>query len=165
LRKFILSILFLSVSACGYHLREPIKLPDELKNLYVQGASGPLRSEIKKAVKIASAKLVSDPEEAGMVLNILEDNLRQNVLSLSSTGRATEYELYYILSFELLDAEGQTLMPKENIEFSRDFFNDQSGDTILGKEAEATTIRQEMYKQAVRNIFDRARGRLRQLEK
>jgi outer membrane lipopolysaccharide assembly protein LptE/RlpB len=56
-------------------------------------------------------------------------------------------------------------MPRETIELSRDYFDDQSGDTVLGKAAEANTIREEMYKQAVRNLFDRARGSLRKLGK
>jgi len=165
LRNFILSLLILITASCGYHLRRPIELPEQYKTLYVQGASVALRKEIKKAVKTSSVKLVSTPEEAGMVLNIVEDNLTQNVLSLSSTGKATEYELYYLLTFDLLTVEGDILMPRETIELSRDYFDDQSGDTVLGKAAEANTIREEMYKQAVRNLFDRARGSLRRLGK
>lgn len=165
LRNFIFLLLIMITTSCGYHLRRPIELPEQFKTLYVQGASGSLRAEIKKAVRTSSAELVSTPEEAGMVLNIIEENLRQNVLSLGSTGKATEYELYYLLTFEFLDAEGGTLIPRETIEFSRDYFDDQSGDTVLGKAAEANTIREEMYKQAVRNLFDRARVSFRKLGK
>ncbi len=162
-RNFVLLTLIMITASCGYHLRRPIELPEQFRTLYVQGASGALRREIKKAVRTSSAELVSTPEEAGMVLNIIEDNLRQNVLSLGSTGKATEYELYYLLTFEMLDSEGGIVMPRETIELSRDYFDDQSGDTVLGKAAEANTIRQEMYKQAVRNLFDRARISFRKL--
>ncbi len=165
LRNFVLLLLVGVITSCGYHLRKPIDLPEQYKTLYVQGASFALRKEIKKAIKTSSAKLVSTPEEAGLVLNIIEDNLRQNVLSLSSTGKATEYELYYLLTFELLDAEGEAIMSRETLELTRDYFDDQSGDTVLGKAAEANTIRQEMYKQAVRNLFDRARVSFRKLGK
>jgi LPS-assembly lipoprotein len=165
LRNFILLLMIVIITSCGYHLRRPIDLPEQYKNLYVQGASYALKTEIKKVVKTSSAKMVSTPEEAGLVLNIIEDDLTQNVLSLGSTGKATEYELYYLLTFELIDAEGKIVMSRETLELNRDYFDDQSGDTVLGKAAEANTIRQEMYKQAVRNIFDRARVSFRKLGK
>ncbi len=162
-KKIIISILVLLTFSCGYHLRRAIDLPEQYRNLYVDGASAALKKQLKKLIKTSSAKLVSDPEKAGLVLHVIEDNMRQNVLSLSTTGKATEYEIYYILTFELLDAEGNSLMPRDTIELSRDFFDDQSGDTVLGKAAEADTIRQEIYKQAVRRLFDQARGYLRKL--
>ena len=165
LRNIILLTLVIMTVSCGYHLRQPIELPQQFKTLYVQGASGALQKEIKKAIRTSSAELVYTPEEAGMVLNIIEENLRQNVLSLGSTGKATEYELYYLLTYEFLDAEGGTVMSQETIEFSRDYFDDQSGDTVLGKAAEADAIREEMYKQAVRNLFDRTRVSFRKLGK
>lgn len=164
-KKLILVILICLTVSCGYHLRRAIDLPEQYRNLYVQGASSALKKQLKKVVKTSSAKLVSVPEEAALILHITEDNMQQNVLSLSSTGKATEYELYYVLTFELLDVEGNSLMPRDTIELSRDFFDDQSGDTVLGKAAEANTIRQEMYKQAVRRLFDQARGYLRELPK
>ncbi len=163
LKSIIISILLLVSTSCGYHLRRAIDLPEQYQNLYVDGASPALKKQLRKLLKTSSAKLVSDPEQAGLVLHVIEDNMRQNVLSLSTTGKATEYEIYYVLTFELLDAEGNSLMPRDTIELSRDFFDDQSGDTVLGKAAEANTIRQEMYKQAVRRLFDQARGYLRKL--
>ncbi len=163
LKNIIITILLMLTVSCGYHLRRAIDLPEQYRNLYVEGASPALKKQLKKLIKTSSAKLVSEPESAGLVLHVIEDNMRQNVLSLSTTGKATEYELYYVLTFELLDADGNSLMPRDSIELSRDFFDDQSGDTVLGKAAEANTIRQEIYKQAVRRLFDQARGYLRKL--
>ncbi len=162
-KNFIFVIIVLLTTSCGYHLRRAIDLPEQYQSLYVEGASAAFKKQLRKLIKTSSAKLVSDPEKAGLVLHVIEDNMRQNVLSLSTTGKATEYEIYYVLTFELLDAEGNSLMSRETIELSRDFFDDQSGDTVLGKAAEADTIRQEMYKQAVRRLFDQARGVLRKL--
>ena len=156
-RVFLVLLLLLN-SACGYHMRKAIVLPEEMQSMYVQGASGPLRSEIKRVVKSSSGKLTTSAEDAGMIINILEEDMRRNVLSLSSTGKATEFELYYSLAFELVDADGKIVLPRQVIEISRDYFDDQSGDTILGKANEEVVIRKEIYKSAVRLVVDRSRS-------
>ena len=160
-RLFLLGTTLLFINACGYHFRKAIVLPPELQQMYVQGASTPLRKEIKKVVKSSSGRLTKTPDEAGMIINVLEEDMRRNVLSLSSTGKATEYELYYTLAFELVSAEGKVVLPRQRIEISRDYFNDQSGETVLGKASEETVIREEIYKQVVRSVVDRSRSALR----
>jgi len=154
----ILCCAVLFLSACGYQLRQSVELPDEMKKMYVQNGSAPLRKRIRKVVKSSSANLAKTPEDAGMIVNILEEDMRRNVLSLSSTGKAIEYELYYTLAFELIDEQGKIVLPRQTIEVSRDYFNDQSGETVLGKASEEGVIREEMYKYAVRSIVDRARS-------
>ena len=160
-RRLITVLLSISVMACGYQLRKPIELPEELKAMYVQGASGALRKELKRVVKSSDGKLVKSADEAGMIINVLEEDLRRNVLSLSNIGKATEYELYYTLIFELLNTEGKVVLPRQTIEISRDYFDDQSGDTVLGKASEENVIRLEMYKKAVRSVVDRSRSALK----
>jgi LPS-assembly lipoprotein len=160
-KNLIIALLSFSMLACGYKMRKAIELPEELKSMYVQGASGALRKEIKRVLKSSDGKLVKSADEAGMIINILEEDLRRNVLSLSNTGKATEYELYYTLVFELLDAEGKVVLRRQTIEISRDYFNDQSGETVLGKASEEAVIREEMYKKVVRSVVDRARSALK----
>lgn len=154
-------LLVVLLSGCGYQLRQAVQLPEELKAMYVQGASGALYREIKRVVKSSDGKLVPNSEEAGMVINVLKEDMRRNVLSLSTTGKATEYELYYTLQFELRRPNGNVVVPLQTVEFSRDYFNDQSGDTVLGKASEEKIIREELYRNAVRSVVDRARSALR----
>jgi len=79
----------------------------------------------------------------------------RRVLSLSSSGRANEYEIIYTLNFNFLDAEGMMLSEKQKIEISKDYFNDQ--EEVLGKNNEEQVIREEMYRTAVQSIVNRAR--------
>ena len=87
--------------------------------------------------------------------------MRRRVISLSNTGRANEYELYYELDFILLDVEGNKLSEIQPVEITRDYFNDQ--EDILGKNNEEQIIRDEMYRQAVQTIIDRSRVALEKL--
>lgn len=154
-QKILLLLFVLVVSACGYHLRGSIDLPEELKSIYLQGASGQLTKQFKRTLRSSGGELVENIEQAGMVVDVVKERMDRRVLSLSTSGRANEYELNYLLDFIFLDAQGQALSELQKIELSRDYFNEQ--EEVLGKNNEEDLIRDEMYRQAVQSIFNRGR--------
>jgi LPS-assembly lipoprotein len=147
-------ITFLFISACGYHLRSQADLPKGLDKVYLQGASSEFRKIMKTRLKSSGVKLVDKLEQAGLIVQVEKEKMDRRVLSLSSTGRANEYELYFLLDFILLDAKGNVLAKKQNIEITRDYFNDQ--EAVLGKNNEELVIREEIYNRAVETIITRA---------
>lgn len=151
----------LMFSACGYHLRSSLDLPKELKTVYIEGASGQLRNILKKSLRSSVAKLVNHASEAGIVIKVVKEKMRNHVLSLNASGRANEYELYYVLDFLLLDAKGNVLTETQSIEITRDYFNNQ--EELLGKYNEEQVIRDEMYYQAVSIMLNRSRIVLKQM--
>ena len=163
IKKNLILITLLFISACGYHLRGSIDLPESLKNVYLQGASGQLGKEFKKTLRSSDGKLVDKVDEAGIVVKVTKETMRRRVLSISSTGRANEYELYYLLNFILLDAKGNELSETQVIEIHKDYFDNQ--EQVLGKNIEEQVIRTEMYSQAVNAIFNRSRVALEKVKK
>lgn len=151
--------LLLSLTACGYHLRGAIDIPEQMKSVYLEGASSMLIKEFKSSLKSSGGELVASPPEASLVIRILKDDLRRRVLSLDNIGKANEFELNYLVRFMLLDGEGNILMEEQEMEINRDFFNDQVD--ILAKNNEETVIREEIYRQAVRTIVRRAQAVLK----
>lgn len=148
-------ITFLLIQACGYHLRSSgIDLPESLKSIYVQGASGQLKNNIKKVLRYSDAKLVKS-KEAGMIIKIVKEKMHKNVISLSPTGRANEFELNYVLDFILLDSKGKELYKVQSVEINRDYFNDQ--EDVLAKNIEENVIRNEVYRQAAQSLINQSR--------
>lgn len=147
-------ITFLFISACGYHLRTQADLPKGLDKVYLQGASNELNKAMKTRLKSSGVKLVDKVEKAGLIVQIDKEKMDRRVVSLSSTGRANEYELYFLLDFLLFDANGNQRGEKQNVEISRDYFNDQ--EAVLGKNNEELVIRDEIYNRAVETIITRA---------
>ncbi len=162
-KNIVLLTVLLFISACGYQLRGSIELPEGLKSIYMQGGSRALKKTMQKTLKSSGGQLVDHIDQAGIVVKIDTENMDRRVLSLSSTGRVSEFELIYILEFTLLDKAGEVLSKQQRIEINRDYFNDQ-GD-ILGQNNEELVIRDEMYRSAVRSIFNRSRVALEKLEK
>ncbi len=140
---------------CGYHLRGSIELPPDLKNMYVFGASTPLQTELRALMKASKGYIVSSPNDAGIVVKVLKEDMRNRVLTIGSTGKSSETELEYFMRFQFYDSKENALMDEQVIEMSREFFNDQTA--VLAKGNEEQLIRNEMYKQVARMILARAR--------
>lgn len=158
LKPLFIVLSTLVSSACGYHLKGTVDLPDNMNKIYLQGASGALRGYFTKTLRATPARLVESPGQAGLVINLLTERLDRRVLSLSSIGKANEFELNYKLEYELLDSQGSVLARNQTIEIVREYYNDQ--EAIIAQANEEQIIVAEMYKQAVRSIFDRARAQL-----
>jgi LPS-assembly lipoprotein len=161
--KSVILIMALFLSACGYHLRGALELPKGMKNVYLDGGSAQLRDHFKRAMDISSVPLAESPESAGMIVKIFDEDSQRRVLSLNSGGIANDFELVYRFEYELVDANDKVLMPRQPIEIKREYFNDQVA--IIAKGNEESTIRDEMYQQAVRSIMNRARVALEEKPK
>jgi len=155
IKKSVILIMVLLSSACGYHLRGALELPSGLKNVYLDGGSAQLREQFNRVMEESSVQLASSPESAGLIVKIYDEDSRRRVLSLSSGGIANDFELSYRFDYELLDSNNKVLMTRQPIEIKREYFNDQVA--IIAKGNEESTIRNEMYQQAVRSIVNRAR--------
>lgn len=143
------------VSGCGYHLRGAQDFPQALQHTYVMGASLTLQEQFRKALRNADGQLTAAPEEARVIINILDEQVSQQVLSLSARGRSNELELFYRVEYEVLAADKQVLMPRQRLEVKREYYNNQQD--IIAKANEEAVIREEMRHSAVRLIIDRAR--------
>lgn len=156
-----LSLLWLSalLTACGsYHLRGEADMPELMRHIYLQAASPQLHASFKDSMRAAGAKLSEKPDPKGVIINIVNERFDRRTLSLSSTGKTNEFQLFYVLDYEVLTHDGKAVMPRQSVQVNRDYFNDQQA--IIGKGNEEALIRTEMYTQAVRSILDRGRALL-----
>lgn len=149
------------LTACGYHLRGGVDLPESLKTMYVRGASPELSAAIERTFRMTSGKLVKRSSEAGMILQVLDEYYQRRTVSLSSTGFSNEYELIYRLTFDLLDNKGNKLITKQTIEVTESYYNAQRSSTLLSKDNEEIILRQGLYEEAVRSVIQRARAKLK----
>src|SRR5437899_745904 len=91
-RVFLASSLVLA--GCGFELRQPPSFA--FKTIYIGSApSSTLGNELKRsiasdAVKVASAPT---PEQAQVILDILQDQREKVVVGLNATGQVREFQL------------------------------------------------------------------------
>jgi LPS-assembly lipoprotein len=162
-RCLLLLLIGLLMSGCGYQLRGSLAMPESLKNVYVFNASSPLQTELQAILKSSRATMANSPNEAGIVVKVLKEDIRSRVLSIGSAGKTSESELNYYLQFQFYDSQEHELMEEQTIEIAREYFNDQSA--VLARSNEDLIIRKEIYKQASRMLLARARVAAEKLKK
>lgn len=160
-KGIVLALMLAVLSACGFHMRRAVDLPEGLKTVYVNGFApgSPFPSYLGQNMKLSDGQVTSDRETAGFVLNAVNEQFNRREVSLSDTGKANVYELTYILTFDIQTPTGQVILSPQTIQVVRDYFNPQI--EVIGKSEEESVIRNEMYKEAVRTLLRRAEIALR----
>ncbi|MCX7171123.1 MAG: LPS assembly lipoprotein LptE [Proteobacteria bacterium] len=145
--------LILLVSACGFQLRGAYPLPFD--KLYIAlPETTELHAQLKRSVAASSnARIVDSQKDAQATLLIPSDSSTKNILSLSATGRAREFQLVRIFSFRLVDGKGRDWLPPSQIVVRRDItFTD---DLVLSKEAEEALLWRDIQNDLVQQILRR----------
>jgi LPS-assembly lipoprotein len=150
---FILFAASLSLTACGFQLRGSAPLP--FQSMYVQAAqTSQFATLLKRAVRAGSAtRIVEQPGEAEVVLQVLNELQEKQILSLGGGGRVSEYQLRYRVSYRLTDSKNREHIPATEILLKRDYsFTDEQA---LSKESEETLLYRDMRNDAVQQMVRR----------
>ncbi len=105
-------------------------------------------------MSLTGGRLVPEPSQAGGVIHIYRANHLRRYLALSRAGRSVEYDLSYRVLYDVRTPQGEVLLPRQEIETKRDYFNDQT--LPLGQAEEEGLIRQELEKEAAQAVLRRA---------
>jgi len=149
------------LSACGFRLRGPVELPDALQDTYIQsqnpftGMARALRTQIERA----GAHVVEDKSQASAVLTVMRERSENRVLSVGTSGKATEYELFDEVVFSLSDVKGKSLVRPQTLRTTRDLVFDEN--ELLGKLSEADSIHRQMRENLARQVLMRIRAAMR----
>jgi LPS-assembly lipoprotein len=155
LAQLLLVPLLVVLSACGFHLRGDVELPPVLQDTFIDskdpytGIARPLRNQLERS----DVTVLETREQASAVLKIVAERSENRVLSVGSSGKATEYELFNEVIFSLSDAAGKVLIKPQTVRMTRDLVFDET--ELLGKVSEADSIHREMLDSLARQILMR----------
>jgi len=161
-------LLILSIGAlggCGYHLRGKVDLPERAKVVKLTGiAPGqPFSQEFIEILSFAGGRLAVNQAEAGSVFHVISGIHQRRQISLSKAGKANGYNLSYRLLFEVTTPKGEVLLPREELEISRQYFVDIR--FPLGQGEQETLMRSEMEREAAQIVMRRLRSAVRSPDK
>jgi len=133
----------LLLSACGFHPRAQMQLPDSLGPIAVHTADpySPLGLEIAATLDRAGMA----PAEEGKpstALKITSETWNTKPLSVDQFARVREYITRYRVEFALVDASGKLLIDPQSIELTREYTYDITASA--GSPAEQELIQREL---------------------
>lgn len=145
------SVIAMTLAGCGFHLRGQANLPFE--TMYINGPAS-FTTPLSRSVRAGSTtRLVTNPKEAEVTLQITGESRERSILSLSSAGRVQELQLRYRVSFKLADKTGKEIIPTNEILLKRDLLYNDSD--VLGKEQEEALLYRDMQTDAVQQVVRR----------
>lgn len=153
------------LAGCGFHLRGEIAGTRAEKTLFVSGIAknNPFFVDFSRVLDYSGGHLASKPADAGAVVNISMARHERRPLTLSSQGRANMFELVFRVAYQIQTPKGEVLIPSQEMEVRRDYFNNQF--FPLGQAEEEALMRQEMEQEAAQTLLRRVVFALRQKHK
>ncbi|MGF1716335.1 LPS-assembly lipoprotein LptE [Photobacterium chitinilyticum] len=150
IRTLFVAVMALATASCGFHLRGNYMLPDDIAKLSLTSFDqyGQLTRQVESQFKLHGVESVP-PSETVPNLHLISESLGERTLSLYQNSRAAEYELTYVVSYNIVVPEkgSQTYSTKVN----RTFLDNPL--TALAKSVERDMIEDEMRQQASRQIM------------
>lgn len=141
----------LTLSACGFHLREPSPVP--FKSVYVGGSTTLITAQLKKELQSKGITITSNKESAEAALELISEQNLRNILSLNGDGVVREYELYYRITYRTKVAEDATWSLPLVMESRRDFI--YSDAVVLSKIGEEKGLLENMQTEVMYGIIRR----------
>jgi len=145
LRFILLLILTSSFISCGYQLRGAQEV--SFKTISINGGSKKFTNILKK--KFNQSGVLINALDSEISLEIINDNLSKEILSLSSKGKVREYQIVYRVTYRVKTKVGEWGSPVK-IETSRDYTFDDAN--IIAKTEEELRIIKGMQDQLVRTM-------------
>jgi len=152
-QSFTLLLATLLLSACGFHLRGQAGMPFNTLYLDTVNSKTPFISELRRSLEASKVKLAPNAAQADVVLKVVFENSNKQILTLSGSGRVTEFRLIYSVSLRAYDHKQQDWIPAEEMALRRDYSYDDT--KVLAKEAEETLLYQSMRSEMVQQIMRR----------
>ncbi|MCG2634220.1 MAG: LPS assembly lipoprotein LptE [Gammaproteobacteria bacterium] len=149
-------VILLLLAGCGFKLRGSYALGDAFSESYLQSngrVSAQLLESLKQGLTSSGSRVVAQRSEAGAIIILQAEKVDRRVLTVSSSAKVREYELYYGIDFEVQDAVGETLVRRQRVELRRDYLFDQN--EVLAKDNEEAQVREEMVREAGQQILRR----------
>ena len=140
--------------ACGFQLRGDYDFPPEFNNIYVDSRD-PAQALIVTLVQSLDTKttgVVQNRADATAVLRVISNTFSQRTLTFDSRGRPREFEISYVVEFEVTTKNGE-YMPRQAISLTRDFEFDGVDISAGGNQREI--IRRDLQVQMARSILRR----------
>lgn len=156
-RNLILSITCLALSACGFHLRGQVQLPQDMQPVYInpKSISNDIVVELRNVLRTAGITLTSDATKANLVVNLFDDDNERRTLAVGSGTRAAEYQLFESVHYEVRAKQGKTLIGPRRLVEQRVLANNPN--EVVSTDSERQLLRQEMRQRLAQKIAGQLR--------
>jgi LPS-assembly lipoprotein len=153
MKHFVLSLLVVIISACGWQLRGIIVLPPSVQLMTLESqASNRFNQRLRQQLEFNGVTFPTDAS-ASVRLQIEPILIERLTLSVNNVGQAAEFELNATLNAHLIELKEDGKDISWELTGRRIFNNDVN--SVIGTESEETIQRQELENDLIRKLMIR----------
>lgn len=153
--RFIFSFFAVAqLAGCGFHMRGSQTSDGVGQKFYIESpGSTHVGSVMQGEVLQSGAQLVRSPKDANGVIRILKETDERRTMSLNLGGRGNLFDLYTRVRYEVSSPTGEIIIPPQEVEVMREYFNNQL--QPIGQGEEELLLRSEMEEEVARSLIRR----------
>ena len=150
----LLTILAVSLGGCGFQLRDSAGLPPQMAQteLIIDDAYSPLGREVRFLLERSGVQFVVGGA-ATAVLEIPDNQVVTEVLTIADNARVREYRITHTVRFRLTDAQGAELIGWQTLRQAREISFDEQ--KILATSREEEYLKKELAETLARLLVAR----------
>ncbi len=154
-QRFINILLLLTLSACGWQLRDSGLLSADIGTVHLSSndTQSYLTEDLRRALDKVGVSVVDLSSQADYSIVIVNVHHARRTSTLNSGGRAAEYQLNQDVDFLIVDQAGKQLIPQSTVSIEKVFEFDEQD--VLASANEERIIKQQMDQETVRQILNR----------
>lgn len=152
-KGFIPLLLALCLSACGFHLRGMIDVPNWLTDIAITSngvEDVELVSSLKSQLKSQKIRIQPDLINASYRLIINRIEFQQRIISVGASTNPRQYQLILAIDFMVQSRKGEIVSPLRQVVVTRQLT--VNNDRILGSNEEERILMNEMRQDAIMQI-------------
>ncbi len=154
MRILLISILCSLLISCGFALRMPVQLDDQIKAIAISPDDPyrPLQRTVREALAYSGVDIV-DESESDVILKLSPEAISRSTYAVDTAGDVAQEILIYTLTFELVNKNNEVLIPQQSIKTDRILYihNNQ----LLSVNREQRTLTDDMRQDAVQQLIQR----------
>lgn len=154
-KLFLTTLLVLSLTACGFHLRGYEPLPPQLKVLHIESNSpgSLLAHELTQTLENSGIVIEKNAKAAPITLQILYDRLARQATSIGAGGQTTAYFLTYTATYQLIDRQGRIIAGPHSVSTTRNY--SVTANQLLGDVNTEATLLEDMRRDIIHQMITR----------
>ncbi len=142
------------LGACGFHLRENANVPPQMQHVHLTVAGGgEFQRMLTRALEVSGVTVEDDSGPGVAELRVPTATFGTDSLNNGGYVRITEYAVRYLVQFDVVDANGQTLVAPQRINMQREYSYDASN--TVGNASQIQEIQRSLNNDAVQAILFR----------
>ena len=156
--KFLKNLFFsitipIFLVGCGFTIHNTNSLPPQLNPIYYQTKHPyePFEIAFKKRLKTAGIKLLSEPDESTLIINI-SSNYSDNASNITSSTQARIYNLDYTATITISDFCNKQLLSPQTVTVSRNITLQPN--EVFKATPQIAIIKQEMQQELTTKILN-----------